>query len=90
MVGLATRFLHSDQSCSGARFLIEVGKALAFFSQTLEQRSGLPEFAVLLMKFADAIVNFFQADRIRIPHRAAAVRRETVAGEIDDVDIDGA
>jgi len=45
---------------------------------------------MLFVKFADAVVNFFQADRVRIPHGPAAMRREAVAGEIDDVDIDGA
>src|ERR1700739_264269 len=76
--------------CSGAGFLIKIGEALAFFGQTLEQRRGLPELSVLFMEFADAIVNFFQSDRVRIPHWAAAVRREAVAGEINDVDIDSA
>src|SRR5579859_8196556 len=80
----------AQTSCGGARFLIEVSEAFAFFGQTLEQRRRLPEFSVLLMKFADAVVNFFQADCVRIPHGTAAVRGETIAGEIDDVDIDGA
>src|ERR1051325_3791801 len=82
--------LYSLLLCSDARFLVKVGETLAFFSQTLEQRRRFPEFSVLLMKFADAIVNFFQADCVRIPHWAAAMRWETIAGEIDDVDIDGA
>src|ERR1051326_1518560 len=73
-----------------ARFLVKVSEAFAFFCQTLEQRRRLPEFTVLFMKFANAIVNFFQADRVCIPHGAATMRREAITGEIDDVDIDGA
>src|SRR4029077_3069904 len=70
--------LHCSLAClrrsSGdAALTIEVCEAFAFFRQTLEQRRRLPEFAVLLVKFADAVVNFFQADSVRIPHRASAM-----------------
>src|SRR6478609_1396868 len=89
VVGLATvPALRPLRGCAG--FCIEVCEAFAFFHQTLQQRRRLPEFSVLPVKFADAVVNFFEADSVCIPHRPAAVRGETIAGEVDDVDIDGA
>src|ERR1700740_1847002 len=43
-----------------------------------------------LMKFANAIVDFFQADRIRVPHGAAAISGKPIPVEINDVDVYGA
>src|SRR5580704_3222164 len=73
-----------------ALFLIEVRELFALFSQALQERSRLPKFAMLLVKLLDALENFFQANRVGVPHRPAAIGWETVAVEVDDVDIDGA
>ena len=42
-----------------------------------------------LLEFADAFVDVFQSQRIRIPHRSAAIGGETISIEINDVDING-
>ena len=42
------------------------------------------------MKLLDALIYFLQADRVCIPHRPAAIGREAVAVEINDVNIHGA
>src|SRR6266851_4575358 len=44
--------------------------------------------AVLLFEGADALLDFLETNRIRVPHRAAAISREAVAVDVDDVDID--
>src|SRR5713101_3028138 len=70
--------------------LAEVGEGFPFFGQTLQQWCGLPEFAVLLMEFPDAIVDLLQTGCVGVPHRSAAMRREPVAIHVDDVNVDGA
>src|SRR4029077_5512703 len=40
------------------------------------------------MKFADAVVHLLQSYRIGVPHRASSISWETIAVEIDDVDVD--
>src|SRR5437763_1622819 len=62
-------------------------KRLSLCGQLLQQRRGLPELAVLFVKFQNAVVNVFQADGIGIPHRPAAMSREAVAVDVDDVDV---
>src|SRR5215471_1714286 len=74
----------------GAPLLIEVRELLSFFGELLEQRRRLPPIAMLFVELRDAVVNLLEADSIGIPHWPAAVRREAVAVDIDDVDIDGA
>src|SRR5258708_18095464 len=68
----------------------ESGEGFALLGELLQQRSRAPGFAMLLVKFADAFVNFFQTYCIRVPHRAPAIGGETVAVEIDDIDVHGA
>ena len=58
--------------------------------QTLQQRSGFPQFAELLVEFGDPVANVLQADRVRVPHGSAAIAGKTVAGDVNDVDIGGA
>jgi hypothetical protein len=43
---------------------------------------------VLLVEFANALVDLLQSYRVAMPHRSAPVGRKTVAVEIDDVDVD--
>src|SRR6202171_3643563 len=69
--------------------LVEVGEAFAFFRQLFQEWRWLPPMAMLLVKFNDAFINFFQAHRVCEAHRAAALVGKTVAGEIDDVDVHG-
>src|SRR6266478_4102866 len=68
-------------------FFVEIGECFSFGSQLLEQRGWLPKFAMNSMKFADALVNLLQPNAIGVPHRASAIGGESVAVEIDDVDI---
>ena len=70
-----------------AFFLAELRETPALSCQALKQRRRLPVFTVLPVEFGDAFVNVFQADRIRVPHRTSAMGGETVAIEINDVDI---
>src|SRR5437870_387760 len=70
--------------------LIEIFETLACFRQALQQGSRFPQFAVLLMKFADPVIDFFEADGICIPHGPTPVTGEAISIEVDDVDINGA
>ncbi len=70
---------------SGAFFFAEVGESFALVCEARQQRGWLPDFAVLAVKFGDARENLFQADRVRIPHGAAAIGGEAVAVEINNV-----
>src|SRR5215470_5787366 len=45
---------------------------------------------MLAMEFADAFINLFHSDSIRIPHRPATVSREAVAVDVNDVNVHGA
>src|SRR5580658_8761543 len=75
---------------SRSLLFVKLGKRLARLRQPLTQWSRRPEFSVLLMEFADALVNLLQSDRVGMPHRAAAVGGKSIPVEIDDVDVDGA
>src|ERR1700675_3259209 len=68
----------------------EFRERLALLSKLLQQRRRLPNLAMLLVELPHAIVHLLQANRVRVPHRTAAIRRESVAVEVDDVDIHGA
>src|SRR5215469_2560033 len=70
--------------------LTELSESLTIFRQALQQRSGLPKFAVLVVEVADTFVNVLQPDRVGIPHRSASIRGEPVPVQINDVDVDGA
>src|SRR6266571_3763626 len=59
----------------------------ALLGQALQQRSRRPPLAVPGFEFAHAVVDFLEANRIGVPHRSAAIRREAVAGQINNVDI---
>ena len=64
-----------------AFFLAELRESPALGCEALKQRRGLPVFTVLPVEFRHALVNVFQADRIRVPHRTSAMGGETVAIE---------
>src|ERR1700687_420578 len=74
----------------GAFLFVEVGEGASFGGQFLQQRRRLPEFSVSAVKFGDALVDFFQADGVGVPHRAAAIGWKAVAVDVDDVDVDRA
>src|SRR3989442_1673677 len=76
--------------CCRALFFVEIGEGLACFRQPLEQRRGLPEFSVLAVKFADAIIDLLQAYCVGIKHRATAMGGEAIAVDINNVDVDRA
>src|SRR5258706_5432586 len=76
-------------SDSGALPAGEFTEGFALLGETLQQRRRFPPIADALLKFADALIHFFQADRVGVPHGAAPMRGKTVAVEIDDVDVDG-
>src|SRR5208283_4765456 len=67
---------------------IELGKCFTGFRQALQQRSRRPEFSVLLMEFANALIDLLQSHRVGIPHRPTAIGGKSVTVEIDDVDVD--
>src|SRR5580700_10087400 len=71
-------------------FLTELGKCLVGLGETLQQGSRFPEFSVLLAEFAHAVIDFFQAHGVGIPHRTSTVCGESIAIQVDDVDIDRA
>src|SRR5258708_7055821 len=75
--------------CSCLLF-IEFSERFALPSELLQKRCGRPNFAVLLLEFTDSFIDCFQSDRVRIPHGTAAMGRESVAVQINDIDIDGA
>src|SRR5439155_26329085 len=69
---------------------IEAGESSAFLGKALQQWRRFPPLAMLTLKFEDAIVNLFQADRVRIPHWTTAIGRKAVTGKIDRIDVAGA
>src|SRR5467141_1556082 len=75
---------------SGFLLFIEFSEGLALLGELLHQRSGGPHFAVLLLEFADSFINCFQTNGVRIQHGTTAISRETIAVEIDDIDVHGA
>src|SRR6266566_598291 len=74
---------------SGGLWFIEFGERLALLGELLQERRRRPDFAVLLLEFADSFVNGFQANGVRIPHGTTAIAGESVAVQVNDVDIDG-
>src|ERR1700722_15784844 len=68
-------------------FLTELSECLVGLGEALQQRSRLPEFPMLLAEFAHPVINFFQTHGVGIPHWASAIRRKSIAVDIDDVDI---
>src|SRR5260370_17918903 len=91
-ITLREKSLSSSRSGLRSRslLLIEVGELLAFLSKLFEQRRRLPPVAMLFVKFADAIVDLLQADRVGIPHWPAAVGGEAVPVDINDSYFHGA
>src|SRR5260370_14673749 len=91
-ITLREKSLSSSRSGLRSRslLLIEVGELLAFLSKLFEQRRRLPPVAMLFVKFADAIVDLLEADRVGIPHGPAAVGGEAVPVDIHHVDVHGA
>src|SRR5580704_1917277 len=72
---------------SGDLISAELGECFTLLRKALEERSGLPDFAVLTLEFGDALINLFEADGVGVPHRAAAMRGKSVAVDINNVDI---
>src|SRR6266699_2863401 len=75
---------------SGGLWFIEFGERPALLGELLQERRGRPDFAVLLLEFADSFVDSFQANGVRIPHGTTAIGRKSVAVQVNDVNIDGA
>src|SRR3989442_7654925 len=75
---------------SGGLWFMEFGDRPALLGELLQERRGRPDFAVLLLKFADLFVNGFQANGVRMPHGTTAIGRKSVAVQVNDVNIDGA
>src|SRR6266404_3646828 len=69
---------------------IEFSERFALPSELHQKRRWRPDFAVLLLEFADSFINCFQTNGVRIPHGTTAISRETIAVEIDDIDVHGA
>src|ERR1700735_1338546 len=70
-----------------ALFFAELGESFSLFRKPLQQRGGLPYLAVLALELRDALVNFFEANRVGIPHWAPAICGEPVAIQINNVDV---
>src|SRR6202521_3365639 len=69
------------------QLFVELGERLTRFRQALQKRRRFPEFSVLLMEFANALVDLLQPHRVGIPHRPAPVAWKSIAVEIDDVNV---
>src|SRR5260370_39209814 len=65
----------------------ELGEGFALPRKPLEERSGLPDFTVLTLEFADALIHLFETDSVGVPHRAAAMRGKTVSADVNNVDV---
>src|SRR5258708_15605754 len=76
-------------SDSGALPAGEFTEGFALLGETLQQRRRFPPIADALLKFAEALIHFFQTYCVGVPHGPAPMRGETVAVEIDDVDVHG-
>src|SRR6185295_5822295 len=62
-----------------------------FLGEFDEQGRGLPDLShVAFLEFLDRRQHLRQAHGVGVEHRPAAVRRETVAGEVDHVDVGSA
>src|SRR6266436_123199 len=75
---------------SGGLWFIEFGERPALLGELLQERRRRPDFAVLLLEFADSLVDGFQANGVRMPHGTTAIGRKSVAVQVNDVDINGA
>src|SRR5258708_35677250 len=81
---------HSDEECGlrcRAFFLAKIGEPLALIRKPLKQRGGPPDLTVLTVEFGDAVANLFETDGVGVPHRTAAMGGESVAVEINYVDV---
>src|SRR5215469_1969934 len=72
-----------------ADLLVKIGEFLALFDQLFQEWRRLPQRAMLFFELGDAVIDFLQPHRVGIPHRTAAIGRETVAVQINDVDVHG-
>src|SRR6266704_1718617 len=75
---------------SGGLWFIEFSERPALLGELLQERRRRPDFTVLLLEFADSLVDGFQANGVRIPHGTTAIGRKSVAVQVNDVNIDGA
>src|SRR5690349_17562134 len=76
------------KSCRcGDLSFVEIRKRLALLGKRLEQRSRFPKLTVLIVKLGNSIVNFFQTNRVRVPHRASAPGRISIPIQINNIDI---
>ena len=57
---------------------VEPGKSLALFRQALQKRSRCPQFSLLFVEFANALVDLLQSHRVGMPHRPAAISAPTL------------
>src|SRR5262245_32415700 len=74
---------------AGCALAVEVCKRFPGVREPLQQRRWRPQSSVLLLELAYALVDRLQPNHVRVPHRAAAVRGEAVAVDINDVDVAG-
>src|SRR5258708_25515216 len=84
---------HSDEECGlrcRAFFLAKIGEPLALIRKPLQKRGGPPDLTVLTMEFEDAVATLFEHDGVGVLHRTAAMGGESVAVEINYVDVRGA
>jgi hypothetical protein len=51
------------------------------------QRSGLPNFTVLMVEFQDTLKDLLETDGIGIPHRTTSIGGQPIAVEINNVDV---
>src|SRR6266702_5040747 len=75
---------------SGGLWFIEFGERPALLGELLQERCRRPDFTVLLLEFADSLVDGFQANGVRKPQGTTAIGRKSVAVQVNDVNIDGA
>jgi len=68
-------------------FRFHVAEFPARFRQLLQQRRRFPPEAVLPFKFLNAFEHFGQPQRVGVKHRPTAMRGESVAIHINDVDV---
>ena len=73
--------------CSSGSGACICGKASALLGQLFQERRRRPEFAVLLLEFADAVIDLLKTHCIGIKHWTATIGGKSVAVEVDDVDI---
>src|SRR5580700_6161459 len=69
--------------------LIKIDESFAFFGKPLQQRRRRPEVSVLLPDLLNPRIDLLQTDGIGVPHRPTTISGESVAIDINDVDVDG-